>query len=535
MNNASPLLTPVGRGFSIFYRGKSLYSGSTPVETAEKRAESAELEEQTLYILPSPLLCYGIDKLLARLPESSNIICIEADQELMKLTFGQLTDKLKQDPRISFVRTEYSHTLLSFISEFPLHRFRRVKSIRLNGGYRIFPELYRDMEKQLTKYLGNYWKNRITTIHMGRLWIKNILLNVPQLSHTQKYTAMHVRGNILVIGAGTSLNTVLPIIRQFRSRVFCIAVDTALPALLSASITPDAVVIVESQSINLLDFTGTAGSRYIPILDLTSHPQSFRIDTAMKKQVFFSNFTKINLFSLMQEYGLEIPSIPAFGSVGNIAFFLASRISEGRIFFTGLDFAAVPGETHAKSSLFHVYSLTNCSRYNKYPLYNLGFNSLNKPASSSGLLKTSPLMEMYADTLESLIPQNREVFDLRPWGLKIIDNRITEDDFSQLLADSAAYTVEHTAHEIDTSGAEKLISDLHGEIGKFIDLLNCNLNAGEYSIKGDMKSYLQYFDFIYAHFPDSQKAETPDRSFLKRLLISACYYEKVLKHAKTLF
>ena len=94
MKNNDPLLIDTGRGFSILYRERYLYSNTDPEKRAIMRAEKTVLQNSTLYILTSPLLFYGITEILSRLPDDSHIICFELSKNLLNLSKDHIPDVL---------------------------------------------------------------------------------------------------------------------------------------------------------------------------------------------------------------------------------------------------------------------------------------------------------------------------------------------------------------------------------------------------------------------------------------------------------
>ncbi len=85
MSFSEPVLIDTGRGFTVKYKKKYLYSSVDPLRTIEKRIHGLEIREQTLYYVPSLGLGYGLEDLLSRLPASCHILCVESDQPLMGL------------------------------------------------------------------------------------------------------------------------------------------------------------------------------------------------------------------------------------------------------------------------------------------------------------------------------------------------------------------------------------------------------------------------------------------------------------------
>jgi hypothetical protein len=94
MKNTDPLLINTGRGFSVLYNKRHLYSPTEPEERAIVRSNQALLQSDTLYILSSPLLFYGVKELLLRLPVNSYIICFEYSKLLLKLSKDHIPEYL---------------------------------------------------------------------------------------------------------------------------------------------------------------------------------------------------------------------------------------------------------------------------------------------------------------------------------------------------------------------------------------------------------------------------------------------------------
>ena len=94
MKNYDPLLIDTGRGFSVFYDKKYLYNVKDPERRAIIRAERVHLQEDTLYILNSPLLFYGISKIVSKLPLGSHIICFELSRVLYELSKDNIPNSI---------------------------------------------------------------------------------------------------------------------------------------------------------------------------------------------------------------------------------------------------------------------------------------------------------------------------------------------------------------------------------------------------------------------------------------------------------
>ena len=80
-----PCLVKAGQGFSVLYKNRFLYSKYSPQKAIEQTIANLDILPQTLILCFSPCLWYGLKELLAKLPENSLILGIEADKKLFEL------------------------------------------------------------------------------------------------------------------------------------------------------------------------------------------------------------------------------------------------------------------------------------------------------------------------------------------------------------------------------------------------------------------------------------------------------------------
>ncbi|MDC7222150.1 MAG: DUF115 domain-containing protein [Spirochaetales bacterium] len=319
------------------------------------------LEPDTLYLLPSPLLGYGMEELLERLPERSFLLGVERYQELMALTQPHLPAQLISGKRCALIRTEYAEATAEFVARLGLHRFKRCRRIDLNGGARLAPDFYTALEEKLNRVIFTYWQTRASLVKMGPLWFRNIFRNIPSLSRGTNLSSLRVQGTILLCGAGESLEESLPLIKKYRDRLFLCAVDTAYPVLTGQGIIPDAVFNLDGQFYNYYDYYHHKDQPLYLISDITAFPASLRLP-GVEPILFSSHFAPNDLLKRMEEQGLLPFSAEPMGSVGVTALHLCSLISEGPILMTGLDFSYRPGKSHARDTVYHQLYLSRTKK-----------------------------------------------------------------------------------------------------------------------------------------------------------------------------
>ncbi len=405
-------------------------NGRDPQKEAKLLANNTELRDNTLYLLFHPLHFYGVDQVLIKLPNNCLIVALEPNVKLQALwsSDGSIL-KTIQDSRLvinldnpaKFSETKTLELVRNLLEN--SGTIRRVEPLFLNSCSKIKCV---EREQVITKcqdLLRNYWRNQSTLLFMGRLWIKNIINNFGTVFTTKANSpvSLPARKACLVCGAGPSLDSSLDFIRDQRQHLFIITADSALPSLLAAKIDPDVVVVLEAQQANVTDFVASSEASFEVWCDLSSHYNLLHQFKGRTIRWFLSEFAPSNLWSQIKSCGLEINYIPALGSVGVVALYLAEKAGYKDIAFTGLDFSYYGAKSHAASSPHHLYNLSkNYRAYSGfYPLPNQDLI----PVDGYKNLLTDKVILSYATVaekvIEQLVMQGLLVYDLRTSGIQL--------------------------------------------------------------------------------------------------------------------
>ncbi|MBN2627584.1 MAG: DUF115 domain-containing protein [Spirochaetales bacterium] len=372
-----PLLVDTGRGFSVTWQGRHLYSSRDPRVAVLRRINDWLPQEDTLYLIPSPLLGYGFRELKEKLPPGSFLLGVELFQELMALSQPYLPSDIFDGIHSQIIRTDSIPALCRFVSELGLDRFKRCRRLDLTGGSRLAPDFYGNLEQELGRLIFQHWQTRASLVRMGPLWFRNICRNFTLFAGKPSVRELSVDGTIMLCGAGESLEKSVPLIRRHRENLFLCAVDTAYPALIEAGIVPDAVFNLDGQFYNFYDFYKHGEKALHLISDITAYPGSLRLK-GIKPWYFSSRFAENRLLSNLEAEGLLPCPLPPLGSVGVSALFLCTLLGEGPYLFTGLDFSYMPGKSHARGTVFHQLFLNRTNRL--LPDGGLTELSLKRPA-----------------------------------------------------------------------------------------------------------------------------------------------------------
>jgi hypothetical protein len=531
MDGDLPLVTETPGGLSLKYHDAWLYSSRDPRALPEKSALSFFPPERSLVIVFSPLLGYGLDILLSRLPPGSSLLCLEAEESLYRLALERIPESLRNDPRFYLAYAQSAADLSGFLPR--LGAFRRALALSLSGGYRLHQKTYDGIFSCLEREIGLCWRNRATLAKLGRLWVRNLISNLSCLPRTKSMEDLDdavADRAVLVAGAGPSLERAYAWLARWREAVFILAVDTALPALRAAGIRPDAVLCLEGQVHNLGDFIGSSDSRIPLIADLSSHPVSFR---GLGGPVYpiASRFADCALLARLELRGILPYSLPPLGSVGVAALSLALRRWGGRnpILVSGLDFAFPKGKVHARGAPSHSAYLRSRARLSSDGLFTAAFRSGTRPIDARVSMYSDPVLSGYADIARAELSEfPASVFDARGFGIDLgLEAFSLESGLPPPEPLSQLAQARNGRAAAVKSGEASCFSD-DGQLSAFaldelgrVRELRALLSGDAAMDSGRLETLLAECDYLCLHFPDRPEKPLTDKSYLRRLSVEA--------------
>lgn len=403
----APLLT---------WKGRRVRSpGDTP-ETAAGKVPPPPLRPGSLFFVPSPLEGWGLDVLLARLPAEAAVVLMEKDDELRdrcRSAFSDFLGAFHHDPRLHWLEADSEAAVQALFARLPLAQLRRCEFLTLNGAWISHAARYREVFARLESGLTRWWSNRLTSIHLGPLWVRNLFDN---LSSIPEFTPWPDWGDrpILVCGAGVTLEQALFQLLPQRDDWRILAADTALPVLKDFGVRPDGVVSLEAQHANLRDFAGWRGSNVPLFADLTSYPPATRV-FGSAPYWFVSEFAELQWWD---RFPWSIPRLPPLGSVGVAAAAIAWRLTRGPVVFAGLDFSFPRGRTHARGAPALTALAASTDRL--HPMEQTGsWPRHGVQGVASGWL-TTPVLQAYAGVLaDQARTEATRTFVAHPGGLPL--------------------------------------------------------------------------------------------------------------------
>lgn len=504
--------------------------------------ESLTVLDGTIFLLLSPLLWYGTKELLEKLGANCIITAFEGDDQLFDLTESSLKE---QDfcPNIHL----YSRHTLSDFDAFLRDavkggKYRRIIPLDFSAGKSFSIELCDKVSHGAEEIVERFWKNRITLQKFGKLYSKNIFLNLPKLASSPQLNQMKgsVAKPIIVFGAGESIDEIFEspeskeIIRHLNTHFFVIAVDAAITSLAARGLHIDAAVVMEGQFVITKAFIGM--QEQIPLLfqDMCARSD---IAPAMNATsgLYLTEFTDANFIKDLTQKGICTCLMKPLGSVGLAAVEIALTLRKAdsvSVFITGLDFCWSLGKTHAKWTPAHRNMLSKQTRFAGVENIGASFDGALDLVSKDGRrVFSNPAMVNYSSMFSEMCRGKTKVFDLAktglPNGLPFLE--------SKKLLECTESSVETSDNKFTFSNEKKQSVEayLKNEIEALKtakDLLSfgedSSLRNKSVSLSSQIDSILEPRDYLYLHFPDGTSYRN-DTGFLKRIRAELDFFIKI--------
>ncbi|MEN2998866.1 MAG: 6-hydroxymethylpterin diphosphokinase MptE-like protein [Brevinematia bacterium] len=341
--------------------GILVHSSYDPVKEAENLISSLQLDEESkyLFILLGVGLGYHLKELRKKFTNSV-ILPIELDADVA-FAFLKKNDE--------FIVTRYNlndiYTILNFTD---FTDIKDVRFIQLPSLYRLYKQDYDNIANDVAKVVKSKFTDLLTRINFDKLWVKNTLLNLPNVLKYGSVTKEVVEKNFenflgrpfVVLGAGYSAFFLLEEIKRYREKIVLCAVDTVLKTLLAYGIQPDFVFSLDSQFANLKDLFGISTRGLTLLSDIVVSPElirNFKGDVFLTKSSHIETVGGIvyeitnNIVLWTEELtGYKLLGLESGGSVSTNLFHFALLMGGNPVFLIGVDLGFPYLVSHIKGS-----------------------------------------------------------------------------------------------------------------------------------------------------------------------------------------
>ena len=288
---------------------------------------------------------------------------------------------------------------------------------------------YFEQLKQLVK--RNIQKNKINTAtfkKFGKRWCKNSIKNIVQYSKHEGIGIFCDKASdglpFLIVGAGPSVNEILPFLSVIKKKCIIICVETVLWAFIKANVEPDFVILTDPQFWAYKHIANLQAKNSFLITEISVYPPVFGFEC---RNIFLCNsqFPIGNYFERKLDIFDKLGDLGAGGSVASCAWNFAKFCGAKEIYTAGLDFSFTEKQTHIKGSFseqtFHTVSnKVNSAEYQTTKILFSADTSCENSFDGTKVL-TDSRMKMFAWWFESRIANFPEIknFSLCKKSLRI--------------------------------------------------------------------------------------------------------------------
>lgn len=548
-----PCLVRTGQGFSLSYQNRLLYSKYAPQKAIVQTVARLTVLPHTLILCASPCLWYGLSELLAKLPADCFVLGIEADEHLHDVAAAELRSILAQwqtahgdPPPVALLRRDEILDIVEIITAGrsqgvslpPIHSFRRAILLEMSGGTAFHADEYQQIAFAAENAIASFWKNRITLTKLGRLFSRNVFRNLAALPRSVPLASFlkSVDRPIVVFGAGESAGqTIAEIPHDAWKSYFVLSVDAALPVLVANGIVPHAVVAVESQLAIEKAYIGCTGLDITLFADLSSRRQ-VTAHTAGAVSYSASQFADTQFLADLRARGLLPPDVPAMGSVGLTATYLALNLRANAavpVYVTGLDFSFSPGATHTRGAPAHTARLIAANRLMPAANDDAAFRpGARFVPGKNGIVCTDKALSGYVRQFAGFFGSAENLFDLGKSGLALGIAR------ADTIADTPPAACPRTKTETTyTDNMQQAVDAFFAQENAALERLKALLMHGDrvkspdMTVREEIAQLLARREYLYLHFPDGYQCNVDDLSFLKRVRSEIDFFLKDIQRA----
>lgn len=396
-------------------KSKSLHSRYNPQGEAERYAASLSLNEDIRYfILIEPGLCYLAAPLRKKNP-AAKIIALHVEKPA-----GTPAASPREEGPDSEWYPEKGVSVQDFLeAEISNSNAAGIRLVEWRPALSVYGGAYLALLEETTAFIKRADANARTLETFGRLWFRNFFKNLDMAKNLIIPAPFSLP--VLVTGAGPGLEDAIPLIRDERETggLFILASSSSVPALRAGKLNADLVITT--------DGTGWAKFHLHEILGRKSAdetqdrtgpcPVAAALTAALPSQCETSPLLLLSDGSLWQtlilkKLNMPFITLPQRGTVSASAIDLAFTLSEGDVFFAGMDLANRDIRSHARPYSFDRFMEEKAERTN--PVYSQTYkrSSMLKAGGSYGIYASwfKKQLDSYPRRLHPL-GKNNPVFD----------------------------------------------------------------------------------------------------------------------------
>ncbi|MFN7914075.1 MAG: 6-hydroxymethylpterin diphosphokinase MptE-like protein [Vicinamibacterales bacterium] len=329
------------------------------IHGARPEAEAQQAVDRALGSEPVPPvvgvigvgLGYTIDELRARRPDV-RIVALEVLPELVSLWRKRVDVRAVEASGSLVVAADPDYRLPA--AAWPADALAGDPPVIVHPALaHYFPDAVARAKAALAQFLFERRANEEARQRLAPLYLTNTLENMVALAGAADITALRgiAAGDAVILcGAGPSLDTLLPALRDAQARAWLVALDTAVRPLMAAGIVPDLVVSIDPSPLNgrhLLNLPGR--QRPWLVAETSLDPRAI---AAFAGRLFACRINRADPWPWLEQTGAVPTKVRAWGSVLTTACDLVTNLGASRVAFAAVDLAYTNGQPYCRGTSF---------------------------------------------------------------------------------------------------------------------------------------------------------------------------------------
>ena len=366
-----------------------IHSSYNPSREAQKFVQQITVSFNPKFILVAePALSYCAKFLKERFPKSV-LCCIRYSTFFDKTNF--LWEKVfyaSSGEDTNSLNTNLGEELFSFLGDEGISNCLFISWIPSQAPFQEQCEFTQTKIKEVLQKAKNVL---LTRNYFAKRWIKNSIRICQNAKNN--FTVKHGNFPIVICASGPSLSSSIKFLKEKRNRFFLIAVSSSLRPLVENKIIPDLCISTDGGFWAKKHISFSLAKNKIP-LALASEGSCFA--SVLEKSSFIPlSYEDGPSAEILKTCDFKPMKIQRNGTVSGTAAVFALGITDGPVFFCGLDLSETSGYQHIQPNELELENKMNDNR----------FHSLETRIFSSSL--PSSAMKIYCDWFSSNDFKNR--------------------------------------------------------------------------------------------------------------------------------
>lgn len=341
-------LSKTGLKIPKFKSGKLIHSKYDPEREAINLVNN--IDENSFYLVTGIGAGFFIKKLSEKYP-NSKIVAIENSQDdidFLEKHFQIISELKMNNVIITTTENLYNSLLQNYIpSIYPSFKLIEYRSWILENQ-----DIFEKIQNITSEALKNIAQDFSTQAHFGKIWQRNIINNLKQISSDTEIIFPKEKIAV-VVAAGPSLDKKIAWIKENREKIFIFATDTAYKTLQKEQIFSDAVISIDGQNISYQHFLRKINDKTIFIFDLCGNSSCIRKIKKNGNNIIFTTTGHPLITFAEQTQNTDYNFIFANAGTGTVtisALDFASKVGFNEIIVIGADFSFPNKKPYAKGT-----------------------------------------------------------------------------------------------------------------------------------------------------------------------------------------